>query len=132
MFQETAKQGYKISGRKWRRVTQEKHTQQNKLGTSYSNPADAKEEATGTLWMSLLASNSAAHPDCSNEQGSSRLIQEDVPVLLCPAHTSLACQDFYSSDCLPPLTGTRLPDTTSREQDPFHLSFPDLQAHCVH
>lgn len=121
-----------ISGIKWKRVTQEKHTQQNKLGTSYSNPADANEEATGTLWMSLLASKSAAHLEGSDEEGSSCLIQGDLPVLLCPAHTSLVCQGFYSSDCLPPVTGTRLPDSTSRQQDPFHSCFSALQAHCVH
>lgn len=44
-------------------------------------------------------------------------------MLLCPAQTSLASQDFDRSDSLSPLTGTRLQDTTSSEQD-FQLYNP--------
>lgn len=44
---------------------------------------------------------SAAHLEASDEEGSSCLIQGDLPVLLCPAQTSLASQGFSSSDAFP-------------------------------
>lgn len=38
-------------------------------------------------------SNPEAHLEASDEEGSSCLIQGDLPVLLCPAQTSLVSQD---------------------------------------